>query len=206
MKKLPVALVMLLVLGVCAQSYGFLVVYNVASTVRGLDDETAVTIPLKGYLVLNLDDADGDLVDANLILYGKNPAKHKVYVVLNDSDSNDFLDISMRPQGNYQVLNFSGAGFFIFRVLSIGKVKATNVGLDEKKEIATALQGVISVFSGVLLDTSQDITATGGFVAVNWTPATKFINKEGWTQDQIVAQLKTDLEDDRYNPVALPAP
>jgi len=203
MRKLLALFVMLVVLGVCAQSYGFLVVYNVSCPVKGVDDTTAVTIPLKGYLVLNLDDVDGDLVDANLILYGKDSDKNKVYVVLNDSDSNDFLDISIQRQGEQVIVGIDAGGPFDFESLMLGKVKATNVGLADKQDIPGSLKGVIAVWDGILLDTGQDVTATGNISATNWSGATKYINKEGWTQDQTVTQLRTDLEDKGYEAVVL---
>ena len=58
MRKLLGLVVLLVILSVCVPSYGYFLIYNVSTTVKGADYATDLktTIPLKGYLVLNLDE------------------------------------------------------------------------------------------------------------------------------------------------------
>ena len=51
---------MLAVLGMCSPSYGYILVYKFNSTVKVVDDtsETAMSIPVKGYLAVDLSDED----------------------------------------------------------------------------------------------------------------------------------------------------
>ena len=67
--------VLFVILSVCVPSYGFFLIYNVTGPVKGVNDEAKATIPLKGYLVFQLDDIAGTLVDANLIIYGKDSSE-----------------------------------------------------------------------------------------------------------------------------------
>ena len=87
MKRLLGLAVLFVVLCASVPSYGYFLIYNVSYTVNGADKSTnaKVTIPLKAYLVVNLDDSNNELVDANLILYGNeaSTSKKKVYDQLN---------------------------------------------------------------------------------------------------------------------------
>jgi hypothetical protein len=203
MRKLLALFVMLAVLGVCAQSYGFLVVYNVSFSVKCVDGETAKTIPMKAYMVMEYDPSHENLTDVNLIMYGRDSDRHKVYVVLNEYDSNDFIDASSNVQGDYFIVELDSSDPFDFNWLIIGKRKATNIGLDDREDVAGTLKGVITVRDGILLDVDQEIRGTANVSATNWSGATKYINEEDWTQDQIVTQLRTDLEIKGYDPVVL---
>ena len=79
MKKLSAVLVILVMLGICSSSYGYFLIYNLSGTIRGTDgtvDIKRVTIPFRGYLVMRLDNDTNSLVDANMIIYGRDPNRH----------------------------------------------------------------------------------------------------------------------------------
>jgi hypothetical protein len=145
---------------------------------------------LKGYLILNIDDLSG-LQDANLVIYGKNPDKEKVYVVLN-YNGNEYLDVDIWGKGDYYFLELSGSGYFAFGGLLAGKVKAKNIGLDADEDVASSIKGVFWVEEGMLLDSSQDITGTGNISATLWMLATKGTNEDPvtWTQDAILEVIE----------------
>ena len=107
MKRLSALFVVLVMLGICTSSYGYFLIYKLSGTIRGamynrsdtktigitVDDTNAVTIPFRGLLVMNLVINDtNSLIDANMIIYGRDTNDHKVYVQLNAHDSNEFLD------------------------------------------------------------------------------------------------------------------
>lgn len=190
MKKLLAGLVVLVMFGTCATSYGYFLIYKVSTSVKGVDYETPTTVPLKGYLILNIDDLSG-LQDANLVIYGKNPDKEKVYVVLN-YNGNEYLDVDIWGKGDYYFLELSGSGYFAFGGLLAGKVKAKNIGLDADEDVASSIKGVFWVEEGMLLDSSQDITGTGNISATLWMLATKGTNEDPvtWTQDAILEVIE----------------
>ena len=99
MRRLLGLAVIFLVLSVCVPWYGYFLIYNVSGSVKGVNNETAASIPWKAYLLVSLDSND-EFVDANLIMYGKDSTKKPVYIQLNYSDSNHSLDIDIPDLGN----------------------------------------------------------------------------------------------------------
>jgi hypothetical protein len=182
----------------CVPSYGYFLIYNVSTTVKGGDyyTDTKVTIPLKGYLVLNLD-ADGYEVDVNLILYGNDAnttKKQKVYVQLNQSnDPNiDGLEANVWYISDLMFVNFwwyNGAPFN-FEMMLQGKAALKDIGFgtSDKGWVAGSVKGVNMVWSNFLLgpDLNQDISGTSNASATLDLKATKYVNFNGWTQDTII--------------------
>lgn len=192
MKRLVGLVVLVVVLSVCVPSYGYFLLYNVSASVKGVNNSTPASIAWKGYLVLDINDSSDDLDDANLIIYGKNSSKAKVYVVLNESDSNGFIDTDLWSQGNFAVFNFWSYGNpsspFDFEGLVLGKgaYKDIGLGVSTKKWVASSMKGTTMVWEGMLLDADDDIAGTGTVSASLYTVATKAINTYGLTQDQIL--------------------
>jgi hypothetical protein len=212
--------------GWCSVSFGYVLVYNVSTAVNGADYDTGlkVTVPLKGYLVLRLNDSD-ELQDANLILYGKgaNIPKNKVYVQLNRLESSDTnclrWDIGTPggEQGDLVSSNFwtygNKSSFFDFEWLMMGKKSIKNVGqLAGNKRVAGSLKGTIMVWDGMLLDADQDIQGTSNISMTLNAVYTKWANGTNptWTQDQIIEGqtvvgklrgIKPDLESKGYEDV-----
>jgi hypothetical protein len=217
MKRLSAILVVLVMLGICTSSYGYFLIYNLSGTIRGTDgtvDIKKVTTPFKGYMVLNVDNDTNSFSDANMIIYGKDPNHHKVYVLLNATDSNAFLNpnILFRAKRNFYELN--GGSPFDFRITMLGHVYKTNIGIShERKDIAPALGGVITSQEGMFLGLDQELAGTGNISAMLYTIATKGVNDPNnhispHTQSEIVDTLKEILEskERRHRAVNIPAP
>jgi hypothetical protein len=210
MKMLSALFVALVILGICTSSYGYFLVYNLSGTIRGVDDANAVTIPFGGYLVMNFNDGTNSLVDANMIIYGRDPNGHKVYVRLNSHDSNEFLDAHILPRDvrNFYVLN--GESPFGFRSVIMGNVNRTTIGPSNRRYIAPALKGVIREEEGIFLDLEHDLAGVGSISASLYTTETKMFNDPGtlWTQDTIIDELKGILAEKHYTytEVNKPAP
>jgi hypothetical protein len=193
MKRLSALFVVLVMLGICAPSYGYFLIYKLSGTIRGIiynrsdantiriDDTNAVTIPFKGLLVMNiaLDEVNdtNTLIDANLIIYGKDANNHKVYVQLNASDSNEFLNPSILERGNkrhFYVLN--GNSPFDFNSFMMGTARSVDIGLAKRIILATSLRGTITAEDSVFLDLDYKITGVGNISASLFTLATNGVN------------------------------
>jgi len=198
MKRLLGLAVLLAMLYMCLPAYAnsvyYYLIYNVSTTVKGSDYDayTAVSIPLKGYLVLEFVDSCDGLADANLILYGKDQAGNKKYVQLNLSDNNAYLGASIWSVGNLTNAQLWSTGTepFYFGSMLTGKgaLKDIGMGTSDKKLVASSLKGVVIVWDYFVLGPSanQDVSGTATITASLWTVVTKYANTNGWTQDQII--------------------
>jgi hypothetical protein len=210
MKTLSALFAALVILGVSTPSYGYFLVYNLSGTIRGVDDSNKVTIPFRGYLVMNFDDDTNSLVDSNMIIYGRDPNRDKVFVQLNASDANEFLDAHILPRDvrNFYALN--GERPFGFRSLIMGNVHRTTIGPANRRYIAPVLKGAIREEEGIFLDLEHNLAGVGGISASLYTSKTRLFNDPGaaWTQDTIIDELKGILEGKHYTytEVNKPAP
>jgi len=221
MRRLSVVLVAAVMLSLCASSYGYFLIYNVSTTVKGVDTDSgkAISAPLKGFLVLNMNDS-GQSVDAALVIYS---SKLKKYAVL-DLTGNEFLGkTDAQSAYDYLFVYLEGEDKFDFVGQLIGKVKAKDVGLgaENKKNVASSAKGVVCVWSDMLGDSSFDITGTANISMTLNNTYTKAVNDptEPWTMDEIVngkdlgedgvvgiKPLLNDKEMANVTPAATPAP
>jgi hypothetical protein len=212
MKMVSALLVVLVILGTCTSSYGYFLVYDLYGSIKGTQwtvDIDKETISFDGYLVMNFDNDTDSFQDANLLLNGKDPNDHKVYVQLNASDSNGFLDPSIwyRDVRNFYELNSLPP--FDLRIVVRGDVKSKDIGLAGKKRIASSMNGVITSQEGMFFAEDQAFAGVGNYVSASlYTSLTKTANEPGaeWTQDEVVDELKHKLADNHYSPVSIPAP
>jgi hypothetical protein len=212
MKMVSALLVVLVILGICTSSYGYFLVYDLYGTIRGTEGTVhidKVTINFDGYLVMKFNDDTNSFEDANMLLNGKDPNHNKVYVQLNASDSNGFLDpnIWYRDVRNFYELNSTPP--FDIRIVVGGNVKNKDIGLAGKKRIASSLNGVITGEDGMLFIANQELAGVGHHVSAPlYTSLTKTANNpsDPWTQDEVVDELKHKLADKHYLPLSIPAP
>jgi hypothetical protein len=225
MKRLLGLAVLFVVLCVSVPSYGYTgyyyLIYNVSTTVTGGDNSTdaKVTIPLKGYLVLEFADGCDTLADANLILYGNDantPKKQKVYFQLNKSDDNAFLEAHVWHVSDLIFVDFWGRLPSDFEITLQGKTAAKDIGwgTTHKKQVASSIKGVTIAWDGFLLGPAgQDVSGTATASASLDLKTTKYVNANSWTSDMIIeiglpghSGLIPMLEDKGYNPATLPHP
>jgi hypothetical protein len=213
-KKLSAVLVVLVMLGICTSSYGYFLIYNLTGAVRGVDtNDTVVTIHFKGYLVMDFNDSNS-LIDANMIMYGRDSHRHKVYVQLNASDSNEFLAVTISPRDKRTFYELNGSSLFDFNLFMMGSVFRRNIGLAQGKDIASELRGVITNQEGIFFTLDQEITGVGTDISASlFTLATRGVNDPHnhfpitpHTQDGIVDALKEILAKKHYSQVNIPAP
>jgi hypothetical protein len=190
MKRLLGLAVIFVVLSLCVPSYGdYFLIYNVSCTVKGVNKNSVASIPLKGYLVANLD-SDGSIMDANLIMYGKDRLNNKAYVQLNHACSDPNLNVKMDTWRQGPLLAFDIWDYndspFDFEAFVIGKWTLQDIGLTSTMYVASSLKGPISVWDGMLLDPADEIMGTGNASASLDLKTTKLANQSGWTQDEII--------------------
>jgi hypothetical protein len=215
MKRLSALFAALVILGVCTSSYGYFLIYNLTGSLKGTEGTVDIkkdTTDFKGYLVLDINNDTNELADANMFIYGRDPNNHKVYVRLNASDSNEFLDASIlyRDKRNFYELN--GKPPFDFRIVVMGQVNRTDIGLKHAKEIAPSLGGVITNEEGMLLKPGQELTGTGNISATLYGVATRGVNDPNnnvapHTPYGIIYTLKEILAKEKHcTEVNVPAP
>jgi hypothetical protein len=213
MKRFSALLAVLIMLGICTSSYGYFLVYNMSGTIRGTmstEDPNIknVTISFKGYLAMDFNDANS-FNDANLFIYGRDSNDHKVYVQLNASDSNAFLDSAIWYRDIKNFYELDGQPPFDCRIVIKGDVKSTEIGLAGKKEIASSLKGIITAEDGMFLEVNQHLAGVGNSISATLdTALTKTINNpsDPCTHDEVVNGLKDKLANKGYLPVSIPAP
>ena len=103
---------------------------------------------------------------------------------------------------------------FGFNSFMMGNVYRINIGLEQRKNIAPVLNGVITGEEGIFLGLEQDIVMVGNITATLYTLATRGVNDINnpypitpHTQDGIIDALKNILEGryKRYTEVTVPA-
>jgi len=194
MRRLTGLAVLLAVLYICTPSYGnYFLIYNVSYTVKGVNSGQPASIPLKGYLVANIDDSDGSIADANLIIFGKDSLNNnqKTYVQLNYQGGNSSLNIRARTYYNgnfagFDIWSYHYSADLYFEIFGVGKMVSKDIGTGLLTYVATSLKGSVSVWGNMVLNPDDDVLGTGNISMSLWLPETKYANASGWTQDQIV--------------------
>ena len=190
MKRLLGLAVLLVFLCVSVPSYGYFLIYNLSGKVAGVNDGVKASIPWKGYFVVKV--SGQSIVDANLIMYGKDSAKAKVYLEF-DKDAKGVTKLTATPDelGSFPDIFLTvdivvDTADFDFEGLTIGKAALVDIGTGGTQGVTKSAKGAFIVRSGKLLNSSDDITGTGTISSSLWLPATKYVNQNNWTPDQII--------------------
>jgi hypothetical protein len=76
---------------------------------------------------------------------------------------------------------------FDFEGLTVGsKGVLLDIGTGGLQGVAKGAKGALIVRQGRLLKSTDDVTGTGTISTSLWLPATKYVNQNNWTQDQII--------------------
>lgn len=202
MRKLLGLTVVLAVLGVCAPSYGYILVYKVAGAMKAQEwgSDTLTNVSVKGYLAMDIDDSD-EVVDAKMVLYGKGTGGNLVYSVddFNDSDPNIDDNIYWGNSGRVvelDVWNINHIYPFSHEFMMTGILKSIDVGLGatEKKMAASSLKGSLVAWRGPLLDSDQDLFGSGAATMTLDTKQTKAANAGSKTVDDIITTFIAGLK------------
>ena len=148
---------------------------------------------------MEYDDSEDNLVDVNLILYGKDPDGEKVFIQLNEYDSIDLLDVTSHtdsPTDTYNALRIESPALIGINSVLIGKRRFRDVGADEPKFVTGSFKGVLSVWSGLFLYEEQQLWGTCNIRITLMPSATRELNGLGWTKEIILENIKNELLED----------
>ncbi len=208
MRVLTATVAALIILVTYTSSYGYFLVYNISGGMAGIENLEKESVHFHSYMVMTFDNDTNDLVDTNMIVYGEDTNDHKVFVQLNASDANQFLEahILERTVRNFYSLNAQTPfGFWAF---IMGNVKKTTIGPDLKKYIAPKLNGDLSQQQGIFFNADISFSGVGHMSANLNSSETKKSNdpENGATQDTVVADLRQIVIDKHYRELIIQAP
>jgi hypothetical protein len=191
MKRLLGLVVLLVVLCMSVPSYGYYLIYNLSGSAKGINNGVPASIPWKGYFVVKV--SGSSILDANLIMYGKDSAKAKVYVEF-DKDATGVTKLTATPDelGSFPNIYLTidikcETADFDFEGLTVGsKAVLLDIGSGGLQGVSKGAKGTLIVRQGRLLKSTDDVTGTGTISTSLWLPATKYVNQNNWTQDQII--------------------
>jgi hypothetical protein len=187
MKKLLVAGLMMAVLGITAQANAYVLVYTLLGNVQAVDiaANDQVTQMLNGYIVLNVNEADGTVDDSSMVLFGREGWRNRYYSI-------DDYAVNFTTYGNYVTL-VAGNGQGNIIILT-GRLRSTNVGAAARQQAATNLNGAMTLEYGQLFDFNASLTGAGAMQATlnNWL--TRSVNSSGGTVDDVLDSIISNLE------------
>jgi len=195
MKKLAVLFVMLAVL--CVPSYGYILVYNMSGSYKALDTAAERVHPssFKGYLVMDVNDANGAIEQSTAIFYGRNAGGGKVYITVSD------VVYDCGQYGQYMTIELLLDGYNLDAVM-IGKVKTMDVGGSLFTGVGTNLKGnLLFIYEndyGYLLDATQYLSGSGTSSLSLNTSRTREANTYGDAFEDIVSEYQTLLVNKGY--------
>lgn len=193
MKTLKMWVVILAMLAVSAPSFGYVLVYNALNRVKAVDSaaETLVGTAVRGYLLLDINDANGDVNDSYWLIYGKDTGAAKVYTWSG-------LDPDLSISGRYQSIYMETGDGWTATV--VGKITNKNIGLAAgKRAVAYTMSGNFVIVGGVVLDATQYLTGAGAMVLSLNSTKTKAINLASQSIDNAFDALITEVEAAGYS-------
>jgi hypothetical protein len=193
MKRLAAVCVVLLVLGVNAQAYGYVLVYNLYGMVHTVDtaaNNGDMKVVL-GYMVLDVDAVSGTAEASSVVLYGRQ-GRNRVYTVNDD------------------IVNYAKYGSYITVMMDTGLGKSfiltgritRSTGLAEKLGAAGSFTGAMSLQWGQLYDPNESLVGAGAMQAMLNNPMTRNANSSPDRFDETVDSIIANLEASGYQELA----
>jgi len=192
MKALKVLLVVLAMLAVTAPSFGYILVYNAFGRIKAVDSETdtLVGVAMRGYLIMDINDADGEVNDIYWLTYGKDSEGTKVYTL-------SVPDLQLSVNGKYQTIYMNiDEGWF---VTVLGKQAAKNIGLAERELVAYTMSGYFIIYDSVVFDMTQLLRGAGTMVVTLNSTKTQAANAAPDAIDDVLDDVITVLVAAGYN-------
>jgi len=198
MKRLAALCVMLLALGLGAQAYGNVLVYNLYGAVQTVDTvaNAGGTKVVLGYLVVDVNDTSG-LADASaVVLYGNAGWRNRVYVVCDDV-------VNYAEYGNNAaVMIDTGTGSTI---ILTGRIRTVNIGLRRQTlriTAANSLSGAMSLQYSTLFNLDESLIGAGAMQASLNEQLTRAAIMSAAGLDDTADSILTNLEARGYRSLA----
>ena len=192
MRTLKVLLVVVAMLAVSAPSFGYILVYNAFGRLKAVDSETdtLVGIAMRGYLIMDVNENDGDLNDVYWIGYGKDGDGAKVYTV-------SVPDLQLNVNGKYQTVYMNvDEGWF---VTTLGRISNKNIGLADRQPVAYTMSGNLIILDSVVFDMTQLLRGSGSMVISLSSSKSQAANTAHDEIDDVLDNLLTLLETAGYS-------
>jgi len=206
MRKLLGLTVVLAVLGVCAPSYGYILVYKITGGMKAVEwnvQKKIISISVKGYAAIDINDSNEAVNDKQMVLYGKDASGNLKYY-------EDSLDEDRAGVDLYQIANVVELDIwdynspFYYEFVMTGNVKLTDVGASSKEFAASSLSGSLITWWAQLLDSSQELFGSGAATMTLDTTHTKAANQGSLSVDAVISTFIAGLEAKGYHPIVLP--
>jgi hypothetical protein len=192
MKMLKMLAIVVVLLTVCAPSFGYILIYNTFGRVKAVDSQATTLngIVLRGYMILDINNADGEVNDVFWICYGKDTLGAKVY-------TESVPNIEFQVSGKYQTLFIDVDAGWTATVL--GKMSSKAIGLADRKTIAYTMSGNLVIVDSTVFDATQLLRGGGSLVVTLNSTKTKAANTADDTFDDVIGDTETALESAGYN-------
>ena len=196
---LKVWVVVLAMLAVSAPSFGYVLVYNVISRIRAVENYAGsmVGLAVRGYLIMDFNDTTGDFNEAEWLTFGSDSEGTKVYTGPDDPGA------EVAIYGNNQTVSMlTGDGWSI---MVVGKITNKAIGLTGKKPIAYTMSGNFvldgcTIFDGDMFD-GDVITGSGSITITLNTVKTKAANGASETIDDAFLDITNVFDAADYSGV-----
>ena len=205
MRKLLTGLAVLAILGVCMPSYGainkvhYVLVYKVsmkaAQTIFDVNDTNSLLSgPAAGYLAVDINEPNHEVIDANAVFYN---TKDKEYKVIPDG-----VSISPHDPCKAELLYFGVTdmeGSLYTDVVGIGKptkIYDTNKADPNtlvKKYVPTTMKGSSTLYEFDIVSPDSTVTGTAATSLTLDVNKTKTYNSGGNNVNQAINDIVTDL-------------
>jgi hypothetical protein len=202
MKRLAMLCVLAAVLGVCSQSYGYVLVYDIGSQVRAVDTDTNLMdrTMVRGTLVVDINETLGAATAGELVLFHKDWDANGVYTV------SDKVGITIYGNLVVAVIDTNAPGGHIIMTGNTGRMWGRNIGLADRKNVAYMLNGSIQLNGGVLFDPNESLVGTGDISAILDFWQTRSANMNGDSVGDVVDGIITFLQSRGFTGLLLVEP
>jgi hypothetical protein len=209
MRKLLGLSVVLAALGVCAPSYGYILVYNVTGGMKAVEwnvQKKIISVSVKGYAAIDINDSNGAVNDKQMVLYGKDVSGNLKYYEdsLDEDRAGVYWDATSDVAGVVEVDVWDYNSPFYYDFVMTGNVKLTDVGASSKELAASSLSGSLITWWAQLLDNSQELYGSGTATMTLDTKQTKTANQGSLSVDAVISTFIVGLEAKGYHPIVLP--
>jgi hypothetical protein len=192
MKTLKVLVVLLAMLAISAPSFGYILVYNAFGRLKSVDSEAdrLVGVAMRGYLIIDINDTDGDVNDTYWVTYGKDSEGTKVSTL-------SVPDFQLEVNGKYQTIYMNiDEGWY---VTVLGKTSSKSIGMADRTTVAYTMSGNFIILDSVVFDMTQLLRGAGTMVITLNSTKTRTANTAADAIDDVLDDILTELDDAGYS-------
>jgi hypothetical protein len=192
MKRLAAVCVLAAVLGVCSQSYGYILVYNIAGQAKAGDIQTSMMsrTMVRGTLVMDIDEEQGFATAATLVLFNRVWGGAGVYTV------SDAVGINIYGNSVAAVMDtgWMGGQIIMTGSISTGPRRGINIGLADRKNVANTMDGSIHLNGSMLFNADEALVGAGMMTAILNLQDTRGANRNADTVGMVVEDIISWLQ------------